>query len=82
TKVSMSKVIKYFKHTPTCHCTSKEINNLIEQQHLHMKVMKVMDQSIKTAKKTIKGMECIYGLYKTNRRPLQIYVLSPYRVII
>ncbi|NGF90576.1 IS6 family transposase, partial [Staphylococcus aureus] len=25
-----------------------------------------------TAKNTIKGIECIYGLYKKNRRSLQI----------
>ncbi|RIN65002.1 IS6 family transposase, partial [Staphylococcus simulans] len=33
-------------------------------------------QSIKTAKNTIKGIECIYGLYKKNRRSLQIYGFS------
>ncbi|MDV5961589.1 IS6 family transposase, partial [Staphylococcus aureus] len=30
---------------------------------------------------TIKGIECIYGLYKKNRRSLQIYGVSPCRVI-
>ncbi len=28
-----------------------------------------------------KGIECIYGLYKKNRRSLQIYGFSPCRVI-
>ncbi|TXD12013.1 IS6 family transposase, partial [Staphylococcus haemolyticus] len=27
-------------------------------------------QSINTAKNTLKGIECIYGLYKKNRRSL------------
>ncbi|RIM14050.1 IS6 family transposase, partial [Staphylococcus chromogenes] len=30
-------------------------------------------QSINTAKNTLKGIECIYGLYKKNRRYLHIY---------
>ncbi|NGL80962.1 IS6-like element ISSau6 family transposase, partial [Staphylococcus aureus] len=38
TKVAMSKVIKDFKLTPNCHCTSKYLNNLIEQDHRHIKV--------------------------------------------
>ncbi|MCY1624690.1 IS6 family transposase, partial [Staphylococcus pettenkoferi] len=29
------------------------------------------------AKNTLKGIECIYGLYKKNRRSLQIYRFSP-----
>ncbi|HHO4730270.1 TPA: IS6-like element ISSau6 family transposase [Staphylococcus aureus] len=81
TKVAMSKVIKDFKLTPNCHCTSKYLNNLIEQDHRHIKVRKISYQSINTAKNTIKGIECIYGLYKKNRRSLQIYGFSPCRVI-
>nr|AYK27936.1 IS431mec family transposase [Staphylococcus aureus] len=42
-----------------------------------MKVRKTKYQSINTAQNTIKGMECIYGLYKKNRRSLQIYGFSP-----
>ncbi|HGZ4147615.1 TPA: hypothetical protein ACOHAY_002892 [Staphylococcus aureus] len=34
-------------------------------------------QSINTAKNTLKGIECIYALYKKNRRSLQIYGFSP-----
>ncbi|HBC4914678.1 TPA: IS6 family transposase, partial [Staphylococcus aureus] len=55
-----------------CHCTSKYLNNLIEQDHRHIKIRKISYQSINTAKNTIKGIECIYGLYKKNRRSLQI----------
>ncbi len=77
TKVAMAKVIKTFKLNPDCHCTSKYLNNLIEQDHHHIKVRKTIYQSINTAKNTLKGIEYIYGLYKKNRRSLQIYGFSP-----
>ncbi|PTJ83841.1 hypothetical protein BU055_06600 [Staphylococcus succinus] len=77
TKVAMAKVIKAFKLKPDCHCTSKYLNNLIEQDHRHIKVRKTSYQSINTAKNTLKGIECIYALYKKNRRSLQIYGFSP-----
>jgi putative transposase len=53
TKVAMVKVIKAFKLKPDCHCTSKYLNNLIEQDHRHIKVRKTRYQSINTAKKRI-----------------------------
>ncbi|WP_145393002.1 DDE-type integrase/transposase/recombinase, partial [Staphylococcus epidermidis] len=81
TKIAMSKLIKDFKLNSNCHCTSKYLNNLIEQDHRHIKVRKISYQSINTAKNTIKGIECIYGLYKKNRRSLQIYGFSPCREI-
>ena len=62
TKVAMAKVIKAFKLKPDCHCTSKYLNNLIEQDHRHIKVRKTRYQSINTAKNTLKGIECIYAL--------------------
>ena len=77
TKVAMAKVIKAFKLKPDCHRTSKYLNNLIEQDHRHIKVRKTKYQSINTAKNTLKGIECIYALYKKNRRSLQIYGFSP-----
>ena len=64
TKVAMAKIIKAFKLKPDCHCTSKYLNNLIEQDHRHIKVRKTRYQSINTAKNTLKGIECIYALYK------------------
>ncbi|HFL3401711.1 IS6 family transposase (plasmid) [Staphylococcus delphini] len=79
TKVAMAKVIKAFKLNPNCHCTSKYLNNLIEQNHRHIKVRKTRYQSINTAKPTIKGIECIYELYKKNRMFLQIYGFHPCR---
>src|SRR5699024_11985062 len=64
TKVAMAKIIKVFKLKPNCHCTSKYLNNFIEQDHRHIKVRKTRYQSVNTAKNTLKGIECIYGLYK------------------
>ncbi|MCG2254748.1 IS6 family transposase, partial [Staphylococcus epidermidis] len=55
----------------------KYLNNLIEQDHRHIKVRKTRYQSVNTAKNTLKGIEFIYGLYKKNRRSLQIYEFSP-----
>ena len=81
TKVAMAKVIKAFKLNPDCHCTSKYLNSLIEQDHRHIKVRKTRYQSINTAKNTLKGIECIYALYKKNRRSLQIYGFSPWHEI-
>ncbi len=40
TKVAMAKIIKVFKLKPNCHCTSKYLNNFIEQDHRHIKVRK------------------------------------------
>ncbi|MCY1591234.1 IS6 family transposase, partial [Staphylococcus pettenkoferi] len=45
--------------------------------HRHIKVRKTKYQSTKTAKNTLKGMECIYALKTKNRRSLQIYQFSP-----
>jgi putative transposase len=40
TKAAMAKIIKAFKLKPDCHCTSKYLNNLIEQDHRHIKSKK------------------------------------------
>ena len=60
----MAKVIKAFKLKPDCHCTSKYLNNLIEQSSRHIKVRKTRYQSINTAKNTEKGIN-VFALYKT-----------------
>jgi putative transposase len=57
TKAAMAKIIKAFKLKPDCHCTSKYLNNLIEQEQDHrhnIKVRKTRYQSINTAKKYFK----------------------------
>ncbi|MCY1593578.1 IS6 family transposase, partial [Staphylococcus pettenkoferi] len=74
---AMDKVIKMFKPNPDCHCTSKYLNKLIEKDHRHIKVRKTRYQRINTANNTLKDIKCIYGLYKKNRRSLQIYGFSP-----
>ena len=61
-KVAIAKVIKMFKFNLNCHCTSKYLNNLIEQDHHHIKVRKIRYQSINTAINTKKGIEYIYSL--------------------
>ena len=58
----MAKVIKAFKLKPDCHCTSKYLNNLIEQDHRHIKVRKTRYQSINTAKNTLKVLN-VFTLY-------------------
>ena len=63
TKVAMAKIIKVFKLKPNCHCTSKYLNNFIEQDHRHIKKDKI--SKCQYGKNTLKGIECIYGLYKT-----------------
>lgn len=72
----MYKLIKVFKLEYNYHYTSKHLNNFIEKDHRHIKVKKTRYQSISTVKNTIKEIACIYGLYKKNRRPLQIYEFS------
>ena len=42
----MFKLIKDFKLNPNCHCTSKYLNNLVEQDHHHIKVRKTGYQSV------------------------------------
>jgi putative transposase len=59
----MAKIIKAFKLKPDCHCTSKYLNNLIEQDHRHIKVRKTRYQSINTAKNTFKKVLNVFTLY-------------------
>ncbi len=56
TKVTMTKIKKVFKLDPNCHCISKYLNNLIEQDHRYIKVRKTKYQSINTAKIQSKGL--------------------------
>ncbi|MCY1565887.1 IS6 family transposase, partial [Staphylococcus pettenkoferi] len=77
TKEASAKVIKVLKLKPDCHCTSKYLNNLNGRDHRQIKVRKTIYQRINSAKNTLKGIECIYALYKKNRRSLQIYGFSP-----
>ena len=76
TKVAIAKVIKAFKLKPDCHCTSKYLNNLIEQDHRHIKVRKTRYQSINTAKIHSKALN-VFTLYIKRTADLQIYGFSP-----
>ncbi|MEN1939223.1 IS6 family transposase [Paenibacillus sp. 102] len=61
----------FCKHTT--HCTIKYLNNLIEQDHRHVKrcfSKSAGFQSIRYASRTIKGIETVHALYK-QRRSLQ-----------
>ncbi|EJR95926.1 hypothetical protein IKO_05609 [Bacillus cereus VDM034] len=61
----------FYVHTK--HCTVKHFNNLIEQDHRHIKrcfVKSAGFQNLRHASRTIKGIETIHALYK-QRRSLQ-----------
>ncbi|MEW4072568.1 DDE-type integrase/transposase/recombinase, partial [Bacillus thuringiensis] len=62
----------YYTHTK--HCTIKHRNNLIEQDHRHVKRRFAKSsgfQSIQHASRTIKGIETIQAIYK-QRRSLEL----------
>ncbi|MED3037631.1 IS6 family transposase [Bacillus thuringiensis] len=62
----------YYTHTK--HCTLKHRNNLIEQDHRHVKRRFAKSsgfQSIRHASRTIKGIETIQAIYK-QRRSLEL----------
>ncbi|WP_423743058.1 IS6 family transposase [Bacillus cereus] len=69
----------YYTHIK--HCTIKHRNNLIEQDHRHVKRRFAKSsgfQSIHHAPRTIKGIETIQAIYK-QRRSLELdYVFSAY----
>ncbi|QWH64294.1 IS6 family transposase (plasmid) [Bacillus mycoides] len=57
-------------YTHTTHCTIKHLNNLIEQDHRHVKrrfVKSTGFQSLLHASRTIKGIETIQAIYKKKR---------------
>jgi putative transposase len=61
----------FYKYTT--HCTVKHVNNLIEQDHRHIKrrfAKSAGFQNLRHASRTIKGIETIHALYK-QRRSLQ-----------
>lgn len=54
----------------TTHCTVKYLNNLIEQDHRHIKrhfAKSAGFQSIRHASRTLKGIETVHALYKRTR---------------
>lgn len=60
----------------TIHRTSKYLNNIIEQDHRHVKKRNKSYQSIRTASSTIKGIETIHALYKNSQRGGNLFGFS------
>ncbi|PFZ10485.1 IS6 family transposase [Bacillus pseudomycoides] len=70
----------FYIHTK--HCTVKHLNNLIEQDHRHVKrrfAKSAGFQNLRHASRTIKGIETIHALYKQKRSLQQSnFVFSTY----
>ncbi|MEB4820298.1 IS6 family transposase [Bacillus thuringiensis] len=70
----------FYVHTK--HCTVKHFNNLIEQDHRHIKrrfAKSAGFQNLHYASRTIKGIETIHALYKRKRSLQQLnFVFSTY----
>ncbi|MBJ8030158.1 IS6 family transposase [Bacillus cereus group sp. N21] len=70
----------FYVHTK--HCTVKHFNNLIEQDHRHVKRRLAKSsgfQNIRHAARTIKGIETLHALYKQKRNLSQDFVFSAYQ---
>ncbi|MHA2896367.1 IS6 family transposase [Bacillus cereus] len=71
----------FYTHTRR-HCTVKHLNNLIEQDHRHVKRRFVKSsgfQSIRHASRTIKGIETIHAIYKQKRSQIPDFSFSTYK---
>ncbi|MBK5469322.1 IS6 family transposase [Bacillus sp. TH19] len=65
----------------TTHCTVKNLNNLIEQDHRHVKrrfSKSAGFQSLRHASRNLKGIETIHALYKRKRSLQPNFVFSTY----
>ncbi|WP_241677776.1 IS6 family transposase [Bacillus cereus] len=78
----------FYKHT--IHCTIKHLNNLIEQDHRHVKrrfAKSVGFQSLRPASRTLKGIETIHAIYKRKRSlqlkctPIVRHIINNWRCI-
>ncbi|MHA4120024.1 IS6 family transposase, partial [Bacillus cereus] len=70
----------YYLHTR--HCTIKHRNNLIEQDHRHIKrrfVKSAGFQTLRHASRTIKGIETIHAIYKQKRSQVPDFSFSTYK---
>ncbi|MED4681826.1 DDE-type integrase/transposase/recombinase, partial [Bacillus nitratireducens] len=66
----------------TKHCTVKYLNNLIEQDHRHVKRRFAKSaglQNLRHASRTIKGIETIQAIYKQRRSLESDSVFSVYK---
>jgi len=67
---AFKKLRKQGFYSNKTHCTIKHLNNLIEQDHRHVKrrfAKSAGFQNLRHASRTIKGIETIHALYKRNR---------------
>ncbi len=77
------KKLKYsgfYMHTK--HCTVKHFNNLIEQDHRHIKggfVKSTGFQNLHHASRTLKKIETIHTIYKQKRSHIPDFSFSPYK---
>ncbi|MGG5741889.1 IS6 family transposase [Bacillus cereus group sp. IBL03679] len=70
----------FYVHTK--HCTVKHLNNLIEQDHRHIKrrfVKSAGFQSLRQASRTLKGTETIHAIYKQKRSHTPDFSFSTYK---
>ncbi|ANS51781.1 hypothetical protein BT246_64890 (plasmid) [Bacillus thuringiensis] len=78
---AFKKLQKDDYYTQTKHCTIKHRNNLIEQDHRHVKrrfVKSAGFQTLRYASRTIKGIETIQAIYKQRRNLQTNFVFSVY----
>ncbi|WP_439873275.1 IS6 family transposase (plasmid) [Bacillus mycoides] len=78
---AFKKLQKADYYTHTKHCTIKHRNNLIEQDHRHVKrrfVKSAGFQTLRHASRTIKGIETIQAIYKQRRNLQADFAFSVY----
>ncbi|MBH0337792.1 transposase, partial [Bacillus thuringiensis] len=79
---AFKKLQKDDYYTQTKHCTIKHRNNLIEQDHRHVKrrfVKSAGFQTLRHASRTIKGIETIQAIYKQRRNLQTNFAFSVYK---
>ncbi|MFT4142309.1 MAG: IS6 family transposase [Bacillus sp. (in: firmicutes)] len=70
----------FYVHTK--HCTVKHFNNLIEQDHRHIKQRFVKSagfQNLHHASRTIKGIKTVHAIYKQKRSHIPDFSFSTYK---
>ncbi len=68
----MGKVIKGFKVKGECDCRWKYVNKVIEEDEGDIKVRKRRYESMNRGKNSLKGIECIQGVYKKKGRCVEM----------
>nr|WP_088328030.1 IS6 family transposase [Bacillus cereus] len=79
---AFSKIRKQGFYQTTIHCTIKHLNNLIEQNHRHVKrrfAKSAGFQNLRHASRTLKGIETIHTIYKQKRSHIPNFSFSTYK---